>query len=424
MDRIDLASANLPRSSISSVLHLLPAPDLDLSIEISADPAMPLSLASLPAKPGVFAIEDGAGRTLSLATTANLRRMVASRLQPQDHSEPRSRRTNYRDLARAVRATVVGSTFEADWAYLQLARSRLPQTYRQLLDRWQAWFIHCDPAAPFPQFTKTAHPNPLAQSGDFFGPFPDKHAAGRYIEMLQDVFDLCRYHHILVQAPHGAACAYKEMDRCPAPCDGTVSMESYRAQVRQAIEFACAPKQQWAANIERAMSQASATLDFESAGRLKERLKRAQPAMKREFALVDCLERFAFVGVFRAPVKGRARLFAILGGWIAPIMDMRMDCESQAVHTAFDVLQPLAHDHNMEFSDAAAENMAVVCWHLFRPQAAGAQGQFIRIPEHFTVDALAVALRKLSKVPIEQDEPAAAAGRDIEIDAGGVDKTM
>ena len=30
-----------------------------------------------------------------------------------------------------------------------------------------------------------------------------KHAAQRLVETLEDLFDLCRYHHILVQAPHG-----------------------------------------------------------------------------------------------------------------------------------------------------------------------------------------------------------------------------
>ena len=40
--------------------------------------------------------------------------------------------------------------------------------------------------------------------GVVLGPLPDKDAAGRMIETVIDCFDLCRYHHILVQAPHGA----------------------------------------------------------------------------------------------------------------------------------------------------------------------------------------------------------------------------
>src|SRR6185295_16204268 len=66
--------------------------------------------------------------------------------------------------------------------------------------------------------------------GVFIGPIADKDTAGRLIERTIDAFDLCRYHHLLVQAPRATACAYKEMGRCPAPCDGSETMAGFRAR--------------------------------------------------------------------------------------------------------------------------------------------------------------------------------------------------
>ena len=43
-----------------------------------------------------------------------------------------------------------------------------------------------------------------------------------YTKLLRD---LCRKHDILVQAPTGQACVYHEMGRCPAPCDGSMTLE-------------------------------------------------------------------------------------------------------------------------------------------------------------------------------------------------------
>src|SRR5947207_15818153 len=69
----------------------------------------------------------------------------------------------------------------------------------------------------------------------FVGPVEDKHAAARLIELVEDLFDLCRYYNILLESPRGKACAYKEMGKCPAPCDGSIGIEHYRRMVEWSL---------------------------------------------------------------------------------------------------------------------------------------------------------------------------------------------
>lgn len=375
-------------------------PALDIQLHLPADGSFGEADAkALPAKPGVLAIEDDSSGTLALITTANLRRAALARLGPPPQEQPRSKKADLRGLARRILATTVGSAFEADWAYLQLARARMPHSYRHLLDRWQAWFIHCDPTERFPQWIKTGHPGtpPAGRAGNHIGPFGDKHAAHRFIEMLEDAFDLCRYHHILIQAPRGTACAYKEMGRCPAPCDGSVSMQQYLGQVCESIAFAQSPQNARRAMEER-MRQHSAALDFESARRCKVALDRTAGADRAEFAHVRDLRNFRFLAVLPAERNGWARLMLINGGWIEPLADL--SCETAPPDLA-DVVEKCSAlpVREPDFGDVAIENIGLVCRHLLLPRAVAKRrrAEFLHLPDDTNPAALAKALMRIAR---------------------------
>ena len=387
-------------------LPSLPCPPLTIRVDVPADLSADVDVSALPAKPGVFVIEESGGGALALATTANLRRMITSRLQVLDAKAGPTRRVNYRAVARTILAVPVGSSFEADWAYLQLARQRMPHTYRSLLDRWQVFFAQCDPEADFPEFVKTAHPDPSSSSTTvYLGPIADKHAAGRFIDALVDAFDLCRYRHILVQAPHGAACAYKEMGRCPAPCDGSISMDQYRANIRQAIEFACTSADAWQMRMEASIQQASAALEFESAARLRNVLIRTAATRKPQFARVDDLRRFAFLAVMPSVRRRWARLFLILGGWIEPIADIAADSVDAVLLEVLETIANRAHQKACDFSREGIENIGMACAHLLRPRGDKTIGSFLRISDDLDFDSLRRAIRKLDKSKPEADVP-------------------
>ena len=372
---------------------VLCTPPFTLQFDLSPEAQWSIDPSTVPTKPGVFVIENEVGVTLALTATANLRRTFKARLNESQESAPQWAQ------ARVVRAVTVGSAFEADWVFLQLARIRLPASYRAMLDRYQGWFIHCDPEARFPRWVKTAQPGcaPTGRVGVYLGPFPDKHAAQRFIEMLENSFDLCRYHHILVQAPNATACAYKEMGRCPAPCDGTVSMESYRGQINAAVQLASTPFDQWKADLKQAIQQASDNLDFESATLLQRRLEDAGVAGKPQFAFVDRLERFRFVGVLPSERPERARIFLILGGSVEPFVDVQLNSDSPALAEIVAAAQQRAEQVEFRFSEQEVDNIALVSWHLFRQARSKAPGAFVKLDETLDPKRLAKVLRKLTQ---------------------------
>ncbi|MCP3903297.1 MAG: hypothetical protein GY715_06645 [Planctomycetes bacterium] len=369
-----------------------PCPPLPLRVPVPEDPAQAVDLSALPRAPGLFALEDDRGRTVALAITADVRRMVRERLRPADRDAGPSRRVDYRSVTRCVRAMRIGSGFEGEWAYLQLARHRLPTTYRTLLERWRGWFVHCDPEAEFPRFVATAEPDHVRPE-TVLGPLPDRAATQRSIDALEETFDLCRYHHILREAPHGTACAYKEMGKCPAPCDGTVTMEDYRRSVRKAAAF-LGDVAGGRGGLERDMRTASEALDFERAERLRRRLETSAPLADARARFVDRLSRFRFVACMPSERAGHARIFLIAGGWIAPWADVSAQFhvdELDELATALDerlAAQPVALDAE------ARENLGLVCRALFGPTRAGA-GMLLPAPDGIAREQLAAALRSV-----------------------------
>lgn len=373
---------------------------LTLQFDLAPDAHRLIEPSAVPAKPGVFVIENESGATLALAATANLRRTLKTRLDDSDESTP------HWAQARNVRAVTVGSAFEADWVFLQLARIRLPASYRAMLDRYRGWFIHCDPQARFPRWVKTAQPGcaPTGPTGVYLGPFADKHAAQWYIEMLENAFDLCRYHHILVQSPDGTACAYKEMGKCPAPCDGSVSMERYRDQLDAAVRMGSTPYDQWKADLEQSLQQAGDDREAQFVTVLQRRLQDTAAAAKRQFAFVDRLENFRFIGVLPSEQPGQARIFLILGGRIEPIVDLQLDSDFPALNEIVAEAHRRAEHAVLQVSEMEVDTIGLVSWHLFRQAREKARGAFVKLDETLDAKRLTKVLGKIVKSQEPTDE--------------------
>src|SRR5580704_1946510 len=242
-----------------------------LDHELSFDPAADLEpfLKQAPAKWAVYLFADANDQPVQLLCVKNLRYSLKRRLGIEKLAEetaPLSKKVDYREIVRKIYWRRVDSAFEADWVYHDIARRVFPQTYQGMVGFRPAWFIHVDPDAQFPRYTKTIRPG--EKPGRYFGPIEDKHAAARLMELIEDAFDLCRYFNILVESPNGRACAYKEMGKCPAPCDGSISMEQYRRMIEWSAATLADASEMIHQQKER-MKQAAAELRFETAAKIK-----------------------------------------------------------------------------------------------------------------------------------------------------------
>lgn len=274
--------------------------------ELQIDPAAPLDVSTraLPAKWAIYLMGDADDQPIQLLCVKNLRASVRRRMA--DVTAAPSKRVDYRSLVRRICWKRVDSAFEADLAFLDIAREVFPKSYRKIVTLRPAWWVHIDPDAAFPRWTRTDDASP--RPGVLLGPLAEKGQAQKLVEVLEDLFDLCRYHNVLVQSPNGPPCAYKDMGKCPAPCDGSVSMQQYKALVRWSVATLTDPEPESSDQAER-MQTAAAELRFELAGKIKQFIDGVKSLRTGERRFVRPIERFAYLSVQPGPVPGQAKAF-------------------------------------------------------------------------------------------------------------------
>lgn len=276
----------------------------------------------LPSTGGVYLLTDAEDRIVQLASSGNLRRAIHNRLAGRGESDgqtpsPHSRkRVDLAEIVRRIRWRTAHSAFEISYEYWRLARVLQPKTYLKQVAFGPAWFVHLDPASNIPCFVvcKVLRSPP----GIDLGPFFANSDATRFVQILEDGFDLCRYDHILEQAPHGKTCAYFDMGRCPAPCDGTIPMSRYREMIADALAFAAGDRQNVYGQCETAMREAAGRQAYEEAATIKLRLAKLREIEHKAFAHAGPIERFNWLIVQRGGGSTKVKPFFVRAGAITP----------------------------------------------------------------------------------------------------------
>jgi excinuclease UvrABC nuclease subunit len=385
----------------------------------------------IPAKMAVYLLtapdegQGGGERPVLLATVGDLRSALRRRLsepvpaQGAENAGPtRTKRIDYGRLCTRVHYRIVHSPLAANWHYAQAARVLFPRTYRELVAFRPTWWIGLERdvvAARFPKLRRTQALDDASLV--YAGPIRDKSAAGKLIELVEDLFDLCRYHHILVQAPLGKACAYKEMGKCPAPCDGSVPLEWYYAAIRAAFTFITGESRAaFFAAQQAAMRAAAAKLAFEKAQKIKQRLDRAGEVSNEAYAHLASLERFAFLTLQPGQGKPFVEPFLLHGGVIRPLPQLHKKTLAAEAGKLFEAIRAAATTPVVPpIDERGVEEMGLIAYHLFRNEDAGVYLPLGTItgPEQIVAAAEQIMNRKAAPKPLAEqssDTGASVAG--------------
>jgi excinuclease UvrABC nuclease subunit len=347
-----------------------------------------------PAKWVVYLLTDEQDKPVQLLCVKNLRYSLKRRLGGEEMIGP-TRRVNYRDIVRHIHWRRVDSSFEADWLYYEAACRVFPETYQGMVGFRPAWFIHFNPEAVFPRYQKTIRLD--SSPGIFIGPLEDKHAAARLIQLMEDAFDLCRYYNILVQSPHALACPYKEMGKCPAPCDGSISIGQYRRLIEWSGEVLVNPADFLREQTHR-MEQAAAELRFETAAKIKAYILQLSVLGKGPFRHAVRLQNFQYLSLQRGPKAGTVKILLITPGRIEEILGLLDELFKPA-----DVMRLAlenAQCSENQFEVDGAERIGIVTHHLFSPKQT--QGVFLPLT-HLDEKSIAKAYRDLQKQKIQEE---------------------
>ncbi len=271
----------------------------------------PFDTQQLPSHGGVYAFADASTAVVQLSSAENLRRAIDSRLYPPDDSTKRPR-TDLLAITDRVWWKPTRSQFETFLEFHEIAYRLYPGRHRKMCAFGPSWFGGITLNDRFPRWLATN--DPFAGESACVGPFATRRKCEEFVKQIEDLFSLCRYHNVLEQTPHGEACAYFEMQRCPAPCDGTIPFDQYRESLAGSVDFVLGAKEPLRLRLRRQMKAASDDLDFERANRAKQDLDTAEALATLLARVHRRIDDFRYLIVQRAGGRNNVKAFVVNHG--------------------------------------------------------------------------------------------------------------
>jgi len=314
-------------------------------------------LAPLPSAPAVFSLRgaDPAAEPY-ISKTANLHRRLERLLSPP---EERTKRLNLRDRVRSIEYTLTGSDFESGFLLYQLLRSTFSKTYSKRLRLRLAPLVKLHLENEYPRASVTVRLGRLTGRNIYYGPFPSRLAAEKFMNDALDFFKMRRCTFDLDPDPKFPGCVYSEMKMCLAPCFRGCTDDAYRAEVAHVEDFLNSRGESLKRHMASERDRASESLAFEEAAALHARLEKLAPVLQQMPEAVQRLDRMRALIVQQSAAQESVAMFRVDAGAIAgpltfPISgtehtkSQSMEARIQATLADFPAAEPRSAVERME----------------------------------------------------------------------------
>jgi excinuclease ABC subunit C len=238
------------------------APDLEAGVK-----AIRNVLKTLPARPGVYRMQDAKGDVLYVGKARALKNRVTNYTQVTKLPKRLQRM-----ISQTRSMTIVTTRTEAEALLLeaQLIKRFRPPYNVLLRDDKSFPFILMREDHPFPQVRK--HRGARRAKGQYFGPFASAGSVTSTLNALQKLF-LLRSCSDSFFANRTRPCLLYQIRRCSAPCVGKISEADYAELVEDAKAFLAGKSTGVQARLGKQMAEAADKQDFELAAVYRDRLR-------------------------------------------------------------------------------------------------------------------------------------------------------
>ncbi|MGH6862744.1 MAG: excinuclease ABC subunit UvrC [Methylocella sp.] len=251
------------------------APDVsDAGLDLAAAPAAVRHGADVirgfwehaPVGPGVYRMIAANGEVLYVGKAKSVRKRIASYTRPSGHTTRISRMIA---LTASMVFVSTGTETEALLLETNFIKQMKPRFNVLMRDDKSFPYILLTTDHAAPQLAK--HRGARNRKGEYFGPFASVWAVNRTLNAMQRAF-LLRSCEDSFYANRTRPCLLYQIKRCSAPCTGEIGEIEYAGLVREARAFLSGKSRSVRDRLAEEMAAASTALEFERAGRLRDRI--------------------------------------------------------------------------------------------------------------------------------------------------------
>ena len=279
----------------------------------------------IPTQPGVYRFRDSTGRVLYVGKAINLRQRLSNYFQPLRSLHERTRHMVL--SASSVEWTTVASDFEAlQLEYTWIKEFNPPYNVKFRDDKTYPFMaVTLADEAPRVMVTRN-HRIPGAR---YFGPYPKIWAVRETIELMIKAFPMrtCSDSSYKRAMASGRPCFPGQIGRCGGPCSMTISIEDHRAVVEQFVAFMTSHDRSVITGMQREMKQASDALEYERAGKLRDRIVALENVLERSAVVLSGGDDLDVFGIAHDELAAAVQQFVVRGGRVRGVRSWVVDKE-------------------------------------------------------------------------------------------------
>ncbi|WP_125569612.1 DEDD exonuclease domain-containing protein [Nocardioides baekrokdamisoli] len=234
----------------------------------------------LPDKPGVYLFRDDRDRVLYVGMSRNLRRRVRTYFTS---SEKRSKMGQMVNLAHHVQGIECATDTEAAIRELRLIAEHAPRFNRRSRRQRRLHYVVLT-QEPWPRLSIVRR---LPRGEPGIGPFGRKELALAALEAIQETFPVRTCTDRFGRVPTRSRCLAADLGTCLAPCEGSVTPETYAALIRRVSEAMTVGAVDVVDALSRRMTIESDLERFEVAATHRDRLSAFSTAAMRSSRLTS-----------------------------------------------------------------------------------------------------------------------------------------
>lgn len=219
-------------------------------------------LKKLPAKPGVYLMHDAKDAIIYVGKAISLKNRVRQYFQSSRNKGPKIEKMVTK-IAR-FEYIVTDSELEALILECNLIKEHRPKYNTMLTDDKSYPFVKVTIGEDYPRVLFARQMK--KDKSRYFGPYTSSGAVKDSIDLVNKLFGLRTCNRSLPKdIGKERPCLYYQIHQCSGPCQGYISKEDYREQVKHAIDFLNGNFKETIKDLEEKMQTASEELRFEDA---------------------------------------------------------------------------------------------------------------------------------------------------------------